>query len=492
MKKFFSLLLVVCMLLSMMTVMANATFPDLPEGHWAYSAVEKMRNDGRVNGFPDGTFKPDELVTRWQFAKMAGGDYDAVTSPDRPATRDEAAIYLWEMAGKPSVEGPSAVAKGSKKPEGITWAYTRGIMQGDDGFNLRLDSTLTRAEAATLIVRSEGELGYANFRDTVSQLILERVWNAMGTGIPYAPNTTVTGGQLARMALQIGYGYTEPTYLTMEKKPSFDGEYAKDVQVVAEECLGVDKATEAFMNDNVSVQEAVAVLSFYSMKQATGALKIDAKAKYSDANLTADMAVIGLQFARSNGVMLYAEPKLNATAELTLQDLSCILLQLDEIVGLTKAYGDEHNTAFLKEEYIWPSNAKDYAYILKEVPSWIYETPIVEGVKAKDYLEYGKNFAGVYADFLKQISANFPESVNYGWSFYPSLVSKSEDSFVIRVRLEMKKNPDSITLNELLPQNSFAETYKADRYILDIAVGTSAMDVRLDGSKYQVIRVFCY
>ena len=33
-------------------VFADGVFPDLPEGHWAYTSVDKMVNDGRVNGFP--------------------------------------------------------------------------------------------------------------------------------------------------------------------------------------------------------------------------------------------------------------------------------------------------------------------------------------------------------------------------------------------------------------------------------------------------------
>ncbi len=492
MKKFFSLLLILCLTLSMMVVVAAPRFPDLPEAHWAYSAVDKMCNDGRVNGFPDGTFKPDELVTRWQFAKMAGGDYNVVTNPDRPATRDEAAIYLWEMAGKPSVEGPSAVAKGSKNPAAITWAYTRGVMQGDDGMNLRLDSTLTRAEAATLIVRSEGELTYADFKTTVDPLILTRVWDAMQTGIAYEADKTLTGGQLARMALQIGYGLLEPNYIVMEEQPAFEGEYAKDVQVIAEECLGIEKATEAFMNGNVSMQDAVAALSFYSMKQATGSLKFNPEAKYADTDLTADMAKLGLQFARHNGVMLYAEPKLNAHAEATIQDLACVLLQLDELIGLTKAYGDDHNTEFLKEAYIWPANAEDYAYILEEIPAWIYETPLVEEAKPVDYIGFGMDMSESFEEYLYQISANFPESVRYGWSYYPSLIVKSGNSFVARVRLEMMMNPDGITLNELLPNNSFTETYKSNWYMIDISVGADIMSIKPDGSKYQVIRAFSY
>jgi len=38
------------------------TFSDLPEGHWAQEAVAFVSAQGLMNGFPDGTFRPDEYV----------------------------------------------------------------------------------------------------------------------------------------------------------------------------------------------------------------------------------------------------------------------------------------------------------------------------------------------------------------------------------------------------------------------------------------------
>ena len=489
MKKFLTLLpLFVALTLS--SAAAEAAFPDLPESHWAYSAVEKMRNDGRVNGFPDGEFKPDELVTRWQFAKMSGGDPDVMTEPDRPATRDEAIEYLWNRAGRPSEIAPSVITAGSKTPSAVAWGYTRGVMQGDDGLNLRLSSTLTRAEASTLIVRAENELPYVNFKDTVKPLILERVWNGMQTGIAYHPDQTITGGQLARIALQIGYERKEPNYLTLKTLPTFEGEYAKDVQLVAEECLGLEKANTEFMNSPVSMQDAVAMLSFYTMRQASGSLKFNADAKYSDVDLSATNAKMALQFARHNGILLYSNDKINAQAQATIKDLSCVLVQLDEIVGLTKAYGKVHATRFLKAEYPWPSNAADYDYILDEIPVSVYESAISASGKAAGNTEFGRNFAPTFMGFLNNISGKFPESIKCEWTYYPSLVVKESNDVILRAKLTIQENPEGFTLNQLLAQNSFAETYSGDEYFVDISVGTSAMNVTLDENGYTAIRAF--
>ncbi len=45
------------------------TFPDI-QGNWAQSFIEALAARGIIRGFPDGTFRPDELVTRVQFASM--------------------------------------------------------------------------------------------------------------------------------------------------------------------------------------------------------------------------------------------------------------------------------------------------------------------------------------------------------------------------------------------------------------------------------------
>ena len=48
---------------------ATTTFSDL-EGHWAKNVVIEMAEKGVLNGFEDGTFKPNDSVTREQFAKI--------------------------------------------------------------------------------------------------------------------------------------------------------------------------------------------------------------------------------------------------------------------------------------------------------------------------------------------------------------------------------------------------------------------------------------
>ena len=49
---------------------ASSTFSDLPRDHWAYQYVEGVVASGVINGFPDGTFRPQEAVTKAQLIKL--------------------------------------------------------------------------------------------------------------------------------------------------------------------------------------------------------------------------------------------------------------------------------------------------------------------------------------------------------------------------------------------------------------------------------------
>ena len=45
-------------------------FSDVPAGHWAYDAVNKLAAEGIVDGYPDGTYGGDKLMTRYEMAQI--------------------------------------------------------------------------------------------------------------------------------------------------------------------------------------------------------------------------------------------------------------------------------------------------------------------------------------------------------------------------------------------------------------------------------------
>ena len=52
------------------TAFAANPFSDVPQGHWAYGAIAKLAAEGVVDGYPDGTFKGDKTMTRYEMAQI--------------------------------------------------------------------------------------------------------------------------------------------------------------------------------------------------------------------------------------------------------------------------------------------------------------------------------------------------------------------------------------------------------------------------------------
>lgn len=61
-----SLVMAAVICLSRVSLAANA-YADVPTNHWAYSALQSLTEKGIVQGYPDGTFKGDKPLTRYEF-----------------------------------------------------------------------------------------------------------------------------------------------------------------------------------------------------------------------------------------------------------------------------------------------------------------------------------------------------------------------------------------------------------------------------------------
>ncbi len=182
----------------------SGVFPDTV-GDWSRGAVAAAVRLGVVSGYPDGLFRPAQGVSRAEFARMlatappgrlfaqppgsapefsdvppsnwafpfvgavglqlpgttAGGAFD----PSRPLTRQEAMAWLSQVFGWPAVPAGQAAAILSRFPDGtsvdpglaglVASAVQQGAVRGDAGTGLlRPRATLTRAEAAVLVLRA--------------------------------------------------------------------------------------------------------------------------------------------------------------------------------------------------------------------------------------------------------------------------------------------------------------------------------------------------
>ena len=87
-------------------------FPDVAANHWAYEAVSDLSRRGLVEGYPDGTFGGDRLLTRYEFAQIVyRAIQDGVTVDDRLVTEFSPEMALFRVdtvaknaQGEPTIE----------------------------------------------------------------------------------------------------------------------------------------------------------------------------------------------------------------------------------------------------------------------------------------------------------------------------------------------------------------------------------------------------
>jgi hypothetical protein len=133
-KQFLALLLSVVMLTSMIQVNAFAMSNDI-QNHWAGNAIQTWIDQGLVNGYPDGSFRPDANITRVEYMALINNVFDFSR---------EANISFSDV--KPS-----------------DWYYTIVSSAVDAGYiggyldnTIKPNQAITRQEAATIIAKIQG------------------------------------------------------------------------------------------------------------------------------------------------------------------------------------------------------------------------------------------------------------------------------------------------------------------------------------------------
>lgn len=118
-------------------VTGESPFTDVPAGCWYTDAIVWAAQNGIVCGFGDGTFRPNEAVTRAQAAVMLYG-YAAFTGADVTARAD---LSAYSDAGQIPAWALDA----------MQWANARRLIVGRDSSHLVPDGKTTRAEMAAIL-----------------------------------------------------------------------------------------------------------------------------------------------------------------------------------------------------------------------------------------------------------------------------------------------------------------------------------------------------
>lgn len=169
-------------------------FTDVKEGDWYAEAVKYVAKNGIMTGQDDGTFGPDVQATRAELVQalynkagspnitaatsfgdiergapyaravswasrrsIANGYGDGKFGPNDLVTREQFAVMFYRFAGSPAIQGSlsafgDAASVSDYAVTAMTWATYHGIISGIDG-NLVPQGNVTRAETATMIMR---------------------------------------------------------------------------------------------------------------------------------------------------------------------------------------------------------------------------------------------------------------------------------------------------------------------------------------------------
>lgn len=126
-KKFLCLMLI----LTALTVGACAAWEDVPEDHWAADAIAEMEKEGIVNGFPDGTFHPNDTLTRAQFLAMVV----RAAAPEKVPEQDPNHDWWWNNLD---------LAQSAHLLQNMYWEHNATYM----------DAAIPRQEAAELLYQA--------------------------------------------------------------------------------------------------------------------------------------------------------------------------------------------------------------------------------------------------------------------------------------------------------------------------------------------------
>ena len=118
---------------------AAVSFDDVQSGHWAKSYIEELASKGILSGVGNGLFKPEDYVTREQFAKIIAEAFAIV---------NEDALHSF-----------SDVESGAWYEKYVASVYDREIVNGIGEGKFGVGIYMTRQDMAVMLVRCMKELG---------------------------------------------------------------------------------------------------------------------------------------------------------------------------------------------------------------------------------------------------------------------------------------------------------------------------------------------
>ena len=260
-----SLALALCLTVSLaVPAFAEKAFTDIDSGHWAWDAVQTCAEDEIVNGFPDGSFRPEDPVTSvelvvlltrtfygdavanaaeggaWYSSYVTAGDTVGVTQgltiDENPINRYDMAKALYNTmmmslalkddADAPSedaiVKAPESIKDWNNVPQdrqtAVKYCYAYGIITGKDGGKFCGEDGMTRAEACMVMTRMMDLLSEDSSAPSVTEATTEPTESAAKPTEPTEASAKPTEAttEPTEATTESAEATTEPTEPTTE------------------------------------------------------------------------------------------------------------------------------------------------------------------------------------------------------------------------------------------------------------------------------------
>lgn len=230
---------------------ATGSFPDVEKTSWAFPFVESAKAAGIVNGYANGNFGPNDLITREQFAKMVVEAFDLpMMTHDLSTFADSASLTQPWAPGYMQTAVHFGVVTGSKGADGKTY--------------LNPTQPATRGQAVTMINRAtdsdSSEEGEDDEDSEEGEEDEETTYEGGSLEIELSDNSpegdtvpgSVANAHVATFTLSAGDEDVRVTSLEFKRTGLGDDGAFDDIALVSEDGARLSKA-KSFNSDDLAV-----------------------------------------------------------------------------------------------------------------------------------------------------------------------------------------------------------------------------------------------
>lgn len=187
----FVFLVVLLLAVSQLAISADAAAFSDTKGHWAETAIEQAAASGYIKGYPDGTFRPNQGVTRAEFIAILNGAFNVPKSASTALSFKDVSTGDWFA-------------------EAVRAAVAAGYVSGYPDGTFRPNQSVNRQEAAAFLARLLNLKGSATLkfgdiaqidewaRPAVAALVEKGVLSGYPDGT-FRPKRTITRAEAAVM-----------------------------------------------------------------------------------------------------------------------------------------------------------------------------------------------------------------------------------------------------------------------------------------------------